>query len=136
MDRNIIQWCIDELHINLEKIFLDANWTVHNLVLEDMALKAVCTNPSIFNFCTVLTFAAELWNLDTTWAGFLSLKPFCIFFALYRLKILIHLRFRFNLVYSLKILKIYSKKRWAVDAVQFRKKRIFGLYFDLVFFGS
>ena len=43
------------------------------------------------------------------------------------------LRFRFNLVYSLKILKIYSKKKWPVAAVQFRQKRIFGLYFDLVF---
>ena len=43
------------------------------------------------------------------------------------------LRFRFNLVYSLIILKIYSTKRWAVAAVQFRQKRVFGLYFDFVF---
>lgn len=42
------------------------------------------------------------------------------------------LRFKFNLVYSLKILKIYSKKRWAVATIQFRKKCIFGLYFDFV----
>ena len=65
MDRNIIQCCIDVLHINLEKIFLDANQTVHNLVLEEMALKAMWINPSIFNFCTVLTFASKLgvWTL-------------------------------------------------------------------------